>query len=256
MINAVETERADFQLIYPFMTEDLGLRGAELSVYALIYSFTKGSIGQFHGSRDYIARKTGYSLRSVARALKSLTDKGFIIAERLKEYKTVVYRVRFGAVYKNGTVIVPRWHTCGDKMAHNSKYDEYISTNHPPTGTYYSSIQRARVAPEEVERAPYRSGQERLTRLLEKHEGFARYRGEGGVELDYIGEPLYDLKPHKECPNVRMTTEQYMRLMRCVGKEVAEEYIECLSDYIRDTGRVPHSCYRTIMRWVYEDMHA
>ena len=254
MIYSVETERRDFQLIYPFMTEELGLRGAALAVYALIYSFTRSEYGRFHGSRDYIASRTGYSLRSVARALKTLCDKGYIVGEKQREYKTVSYRVNYTVVCQDGIKTVPRWHLCGDKMAHNNKYDEYISTLLPTSNNVPFSSKNAREAIE-VEKPPYQNSEDRLRCLLAKHEGYVMRRDSDGVDIDYVGEPLYDLKPHRDYENVTLTTAQYMRLLRYVGKQTADEYIARLSDYIYENHCTPHSCYRTLLSWIISDLN-
>ena len=68
---------ADNYSIYRFMTRDLGLRGAELLVFALIYSFTV-TVGEFSGSRAYVAETVGVSERTVDRAMRELTAKGLI----------------------------------------------------------------------------------------------------------------------------------------------------------------------------------
>ncbi len=57
--------------VHDFMLE-LGLSSNELLVYALIYSFTKGAIGVFYGSQEYVANVVGISRRTVARIYKKL----------------------------------------------------------------------------------------------------------------------------------------------------------------------------------------
>ena len=69
---------ADNYTVYRFMTGELGLRGAELQVYALIYSFTVTGAGGFSGSRAYIAETVGVSVRTVDRALGELFSRGLI----------------------------------------------------------------------------------------------------------------------------------------------------------------------------------
>lgn len=65
-------------VIYGFMCERLGLGGSELLVYALIYSFSRSDAEVYFGSRDFLARATGLSLSTVARALSSLVEAGLI----------------------------------------------------------------------------------------------------------------------------------------------------------------------------------
>lgn len=63
--------------IQDFMCE-LGLSGAALSLYALIYSFSTSISGLYFGSQGYAAERIGISLRSVQRAVKTLLDRGLI----------------------------------------------------------------------------------------------------------------------------------------------------------------------------------
>ena len=58
--------------VHDFMLE-LSLSTNELAVYAIIYSFTKGQIGVFYGSQEYLANLIGISRRTVIRIYKKLT---------------------------------------------------------------------------------------------------------------------------------------------------------------------------------------
>ena len=77
--------------VFAFMIER-GLRGAELLVYALIYSYTKDGGRAFYGSLNHIAHRTGLSVRSVHRALISLTEGGHLEKRSSKNGKRVRYR--------------------------------------------------------------------------------------------------------------------------------------------------------------------
>jgi len=72
-----ETENISY-VISGFMSDELGLSGGELLVYAIIHSFTKGDVGLFYGTQDYLARASGLSLSTVKRALRALTRKNLI----------------------------------------------------------------------------------------------------------------------------------------------------------------------------------
>ena len=73
------------------MTQDLGLRGATLQVFALIYSFTR-AVGKFSGSRAYIADTVGVTAKTVDRAIGELSTRGLLVRreERLG-YATYTY---------------------------------------------------------------------------------------------------------------------------------------------------------------------
>ena len=85
----------NFIVIHGWMTTKLGLKGTELLVYAAVYGFSQDGSSVFAGSRKYLAEWCNCSLRSIDYALKSLTDKGYIIKHdktvsgvRLCDYKT------------------------------------------------------------------------------------------------------------------------------------------------------------------------
>ena len=77
--------------IHRFMTEELGLGGAKLLVYALIYSFTV-SEGSFFGSRGYICEICGITDSTAGRVLKELVSMGLLEREERSNFQTVKYK--------------------------------------------------------------------------------------------------------------------------------------------------------------------
>lgn len=63
--------------VWGFMLTDLGLRGAELMTYALIYSYFRSG-ESFTGSRKYISAWTGCVMSTVDKALAGLVERGLI----------------------------------------------------------------------------------------------------------------------------------------------------------------------------------
>ena len=119
----VQSARQGYYMIHRFMTEELRLGGSRLLVYALIYSFTVAE-GSFFGSRGYIARACGISVKTVDRALKELvTLKLLFKGERshLESNEYVAYiPIKKGGVSQNGSP---------------SKKSLTIGQNDEPTGT-------------------------------------------------------------------------------------------------------------------------
>ena len=74
----VKSTETGFYPIYRFMERELSLRGSELRLYALIFSFSAGRVGMYYGSRKYLADSLSISERTVYRALKSLFERGLI----------------------------------------------------------------------------------------------------------------------------------------------------------------------------------
>ena len=73
----MENSKNTGYILHDFMKEDLGLSGVALRVYALIYSFTQNS-GDCYASLNNMAKRCAASTKSIQRALKYLTDMGYI----------------------------------------------------------------------------------------------------------------------------------------------------------------------------------
>ena len=82
-------------VVYDFMVGCLGLSGNELLVFAAIYSFGKGTEGEFFGTRAYLSQRIGASVRSITRSIGMLMEKGLLIKSegRFKDLNNAVYRV-------------------------------------------------------------------------------------------------------------------------------------------------------------------
>ena len=72
------------------MTKELGLGGAKLLVYALIYSFTVND-GSFFGSRGYICEACGIAMSTASKVLFELLNDGFIEKGDTTSFGTVSY---------------------------------------------------------------------------------------------------------------------------------------------------------------------
>ena len=87
-------KKESFICIQGWMRTELGLKGNDLIVYAIIYGFSQGGEGVFRGSLQYLADWTGATKQGVVKNLKHLMDLGLIsktdIAigkQKLCEYK-------------------------------------------------------------------------------------------------------------------------------------------------------------------------
>lgn len=72
----------NYMTIQGWMRTELGLKGNELIVYALIYGFSQTEAQWFTGSRQYIAEWTGCSIRTVQNILDKLTNDGLIVKRK------------------------------------------------------------------------------------------------------------------------------------------------------------------------------
>ena len=83
--------------IWDFMIFNFKLEKTELYVYAIIFAMHKSRGTYFSGSREYLAKWSGSSIRTVATALKSLEEKRYIdkCHRVVKGKKRVVYYINF-----------------------------------------------------------------------------------------------------------------------------------------------------------------
>lgn len=71
----------NYVMIQGWMIKELGLKGNDLMVYAIIYGFSQDGTTKFTGGLQYLADWTNSTKRGVIKNLKSLLDKGFIEKE-------------------------------------------------------------------------------------------------------------------------------------------------------------------------------
>lgn len=71
-------KKNDYLLVQAFMIQELGLKGNELIIYALIHGFSKDGESEFKGSLSYISEWTGLSRPTVVSILKQLQENGLI----------------------------------------------------------------------------------------------------------------------------------------------------------------------------------
>lgn len=219
-------------IVYEFMTEELGLSGVALIVYAVIYSFTVQR-GSFYATREYLAKRAGCSVAAVSRALKTLVELG-LIRKRSRDHTTSLYTAE--AVYfeeeggcegcKNDTPIP-------DKV---SRFEEGCRA--------FCNEERLILMPKEKEKrnnitttttTTDTQACERLS-IPEKLPRFKRFGPEGLVF---------------------MTGEQHSKLCDLLGDDVAEKYLYQLETYLSSnpSGYIKNH-YRTILRWAEEDSQA
>ena len=109
-------------VVHEWMVTDLGLKGTELLVYAIIFGFTQIEEQSFFGSRKYLADFSGASLRAVQYALDSLVDKGLLSKHvttiPCNNTRTISYKSVLHPQCKNFT---------GAKIAHNNIHNSFSS---------------------------------------------------------------------------------------------------------------------------------
>ena len=76
---AAMTADKSYYPVYQWMITGLGLKNAELQVYAAVYSFRTTAAGEYFGSMTTLGRKTDNSYSTVKRVLRRLCEKGLLI---------------------------------------------------------------------------------------------------------------------------------------------------------------------------------
>ena len=95
-------QNEQFITIQGWMRNELGLKGNELLVYALIYGFSQDEESEFTGSIGYISDWTGATKQTVHNTLKSLHEKELLHKEEsfIKGVKYCSYRAILPPVKK------------------------------------------------------------------------------------------------------------------------------------------------------------
>lgn len=76
--------------IQGWMVSELGLKGNELLIYAIIYGFSQDGESKFTGSRQYLADWTNTTVKNVQNVLNNLVDKGL-----LNKYEKYINNLKF-----------------------------------------------------------------------------------------------------------------------------------------------------------------
>lgn len=92
----------NYYIIFAWMHKKLNLRGSELLVYAVIYSFTQDGKNWFTGGLKYICNLTALSKQTVIKTLKSLVEKKLIIkaSKRFNNVWFTAYQINLPVVKK------------------------------------------------------------------------------------------------------------------------------------------------------------
>lgn len=115
----------NYYTVFGWMRSELHLKGNDLTVYALIYSFSQDGESEFRGSISYIMDFTGASRATVKSVLTSLEVRGYIV-------KTNRNKDTGGA---NTYKAVPRDKIVGgQKLATPAENQPPVAENQPPRG--------------------------------------------------------------------------------------------------------------------------
>ena len=73
-----KVKNESYVTVQGWMANELGLKGNELLIYAIIYGFSQDGENHFTGSLCYLSNWTNSTKQGVSKALKSLVNKGYL----------------------------------------------------------------------------------------------------------------------------------------------------------------------------------
>lgn len=91
-------KNSSFVVVQGWMITELGLKGIELFIYAIIYGFSQDGQSVFSGTASYLADWTGSTKQTVFGALKKLREKGYIerVEKQVNGVTLVDYKILQG----------------------------------------------------------------------------------------------------------------------------------------------------------------
>ncbi len=123
-----EINSANYITVSGWMLQDLGLKGNELLIYAIIYGFSQDKKSSYFGDQDYLATWTNSTIRTVIRTLNNLTHKGLLEAKDLPGSGN---RKSYRAIVTNCHIESDKMSCQHDKMSHPNIYKNNITNyNH------------------------------------------------------------------------------------------------------------------------------
>ena len=263
-MNKENSHKAEFH-IHRFMY-DLGIQKSDLIIYAALYSFTIGERGLFHGSRAYLAESVGVSEKTVYRSLAKLFSMGLVekhttednrytgvrcvslkeVENRKKEAKREVSEAE--KEYKNElTKRVEERRSCEEKS--KSSLEERCAES------VEEHLRRVDELCARIDEKLHRAAAEKmLGRNAPEHEKNTFIMMQ---KYEKSGDNRKFLSFGKS-GGVIMTEPQYKRLLDLLPTEELMPYFVKLENMLEDnlkTGKKPpHSHYKTLKKWIAEDL--
>lgn len=68
----------NFYVVQGWMIQKLGLKGGELTIYAIIHGYSQNYEGEFYGSCELLSKWSGLKRPTIVEILKKLTEKGLL----------------------------------------------------------------------------------------------------------------------------------------------------------------------------------
>ena len=241
----------------------LGIKGSALAVYAALYSFTMGERGLYHGSQKHLADSIGVSVRTVQTALSRL-----FFLSLIERYETA------DGKYRGIRCVMPGRE---QKTPQVEEHTEKKAVEAEPAASVESvsegKSELSDQAREQMRRVDELCAgvQEKIKRLNAEREAERR----PAVDIPEDAPPqerntLTMMQKYEKTGDnrrflefgksgsVRMTEPQYKRLLDLLPTEELLPYFvrfeAMLKENERTGKRPPHSHYKTLKKWIEEDL--
>lgn len=200
--------------IQGWMINELELKGNELIIYAIIYGFSQDGEQKFTGTLQYLADATSSSRNGVAKNLKSLCEKGFLIKDekfvngvKFCEYRTT----KFDGAYNSVVRGIQQSCTGGVQLSCTNNTNIYNTNNNLDIKESGEETPPTPPAPKENKKIK-----------------------------------------HGEYGHVRLTDDEFKKLNDEYGESNSNELIKILDEYIEMSGKKYKSHYLAIKKWVVD----
>lgn len=221
----------NYIVVQGFMLTELGLKGAELIIYATIYGFCQTEGQCFAGSLSYLCEWTNCTVRGVSKCITGLTEKGLIsvvLDEKGKRCGFTVTRTSEQSSVNIGT-----------------KFQEY--RNKVPTQQEQSSEKQEQSSANNIDNIIYNINNNIKEKY--KRESAPQFTPEN-IKPENFKKPIR----HKygTYKNVLLTDDD-MKKLKNEFHDDWQSRIERLSEYIASSGKAYKNHLATIRVWAKKD---
>ena len=263
----------------------LGIKGSALTVYAALYSFSVGERGLYHGSQKYLADGIGVSVRTVQNAISRLYSLGLIERYETPDGRYKGIRCKKPCVTEKKeepeqeeivSATEPRWEVkTAIRESEEPRWEAGVSATEPTECVSEGKAELSERAVEQIRRvdALCARTQEKIRQLNAEREKKERSRPELYVPEDTTEQERNTLlMMHRyersgdnrrflsfgKSGTVVMTEPQYKRLLDLLPTEELMPYFVKFEAMLKEndkTGRKsPHSHYKTLRKWIEDDL--
>lgn len=241
--------RENYINIQGWMVTDLGLKGNELLIYAIIYGFSQDGESEFNGSASYLAEWTNSTKRGIFKSLKKLVEKNLIL-------KKEVYKNKVKFVYYQSTKFIRGDEQSSSGIVNKVHRGDEQSSQGGDEQSSHNNIDNNKL--DNIYSTKYNQDENQdINQVVD-------------IDIDIDKDiKLKELKNKKEekylkkqfnmlgeFQNVKLTEEQIIKLKGLYGQYL-NDAIEIVSSYVQSTGKKYKDFYAVLGKhnWVYKKMY-